>query len=250
MRDEALFEQPAPLVVDRVGRGLSGVPEGATRVAYFDALLGGAPPKPMVRAVACALRSAARGEANARVFIDVFDTWLEQIGGPPAPEVLRAAAEDLEEHGVVGLLADGAGADAFDEPPKGSLAATGETLGRRRQIARVATGDTLDRLLLDPDPIVIRNVLLNGRVTEQLALRLTARRPSSGEIMEEIARSRFRMRPRIRKAIVMNPACPPGVATRMLALMPRDEVRQVAFDENLNEVVRAIARDVLAQKLG
>lgn len=116
-------------------------------------------------------------------------------------------------------------------------------LGERRALARQPSRATLDKLMRDPHPMVARIVLANPRITEDDVLRMAARRPSSSQIVVEIARSWTRS-PRVRMAIVLNPGSPPAVSVPLLSLVTRPELAAVMNAADLPAVVRATARDL------
>ncbi len=245
--DDELFTLAAPLVVERLGRSLAGVPAGALRVSYLAERLQDAPTLPLVRALACAQREAVRGSVEARVVVETFSLV---VAGGHLEVALRAAlvtgAQMVGEHAVVPLVdvaAANDGATGKDgRAKKGSLAATGETLGRRKWLARSARGDLLLRILDDPHPHVIENALVNPNVTEALAVRVAARRPVPPAVLEVVANSRFNNRAAVRRALVLNPDCPPKIAVRFLSSMTADELQDVVAAPGLAaEVANAAA---------
>jgi hypothetical protein len=102
------------------------------------------------------------------------------------------------------------------------------TLGERKSLARRPDRDTLERLLLDPHPDVIRRLLANPRLTEELVVRLASRRPGSRAVLSEIARApRWAGRARIRLALILNPSLPEDIAVRLVSLLLRQELQLV-----------------------
>lgn len=247
-----LFDMPAPLAVEHLGKRVSGIPAGQTRVLYLKRQLDGAPPLPLVRLLACAQREAAAGTLEARLVVDAFGVLVaEGLFEGEALEAMASAAVELCEHGVLNLVQvrrDEEENERVLEPPKGSLAAEGETLGRRKALARTATGDLLDRILRDTHPDVIRNALLNPRMSEELTVRLASRRPTTSAILDVIARSRFRVSTAVRRALVRNPYCDPQLACQLVASLTRVELLDVAHDETLADEVREAARLLIEVK--
>ncbi len=247
-----LFHVAAPLAVERLGRLVSGIPSGQTRVLYLQRQLDGAPPLPLVRLLACAQREAAAGTIEARILIDTFgEVVADELVSPETLQALAEAAEHVCEHGVLNLVQP----RREDEPPArglkathGSLAADGETLGRRKTLARTVTGDQLDRILLDTHPDVIKNALLNPRVSDPLVVRLASRRPTTAEILEVVARSRFRTSPAVRRALIRNPHCDSQLACQLVTSLTRVELLEVAHDETLGSEVREAARLLIEAK--
>jgi hypothetical protein len=83
-------------------------------------------------------------------------------------------------------------------------------------------------------------------VPEQLVVRIAARRPSPGEVLAEVARSRrWNARRTVRRALALNPCTPPTVVSPMLPLLVDGDLREVAQSEILHVAVRRAARAIL-----
>jgi hypothetical protein len=139
------------------------------------------------------------------------------------------------------------------DPGEGPLAtaASGRplTLGERKAHARRPDRFMLDRLLRDPDPTVIRNVLGNPRITEDDVVRLAARRPGFAVVLEEVAKHpKWSGSLRARLALVLNPYTPTSVAVPLVSLLLRHELREVALATTLPAVVRAAAVELLERR--
>jgi methionine synthase I (cobalamin-dependent) len=123
------------------------------------------------------------------------------------------------------------------------------TLGERKALARKPDRRSFDRLLRDPDPTVIRNLLGNPKLTEDDVLALVVKRPARADVIVEIARSvKWSMRSRIRMAIVLNPGSPPEVAVPLVGLLLRAELRLVTEVTDAQPLVRAAARELLMRR--
>jgi hypothetical protein len=161
---------------------------------------------------------------------------------------IRAAAAALGLGAVAALFTEATAERALDEegrridPAFASL-----TLGHRTQLARVENDrDRLARLALDDDPSVVRNLLLNPRLTEELVVRVAARRRAPGEVLAEVARSRrWSARSRVRRALALNPSTPPAMASTLLPQLIDADLREVAACEVLHPAVRRAAAAVL-----
>lgn len=120
------------------------------------------------------------------------------------------------------------------------------TLGERKSLARRPDRDTVERLLLDPHPDVIRRVLVNPRLTEDLVVRLATRRPCPKGVLAEIARSpRWSTRARVRLALVLNPSLPEDIAVRLVSLLVRQELALVVSRVPLDSPVYALCAERL-----
>lgn len=245
------FSDAAPLVVERLGTYLLALPEKAQRARSLLERITKTSPLPLVRILACAQRESAAGSIEARMVVETFGELLS-AGRFPEERLVewRAACELSHEEGVRRWLQpEREASPAFpDRAPRGSLAAEGEPLGRRKQLARVARGDLLDRILQDPHPDVIRNALFNPRVTEALVVRLGARRPVPPMVLRVVSESRFSSRLAVKQALVHNPHCPVDISCRLVGALPRADVLQVTHDEHLPADLRDTARWLLEEK--
>lgn len=115
-------------------------------------------------------------------------------------------------------------------------------LGVKRSLARGDDPNLLEKLALDPDPVVIRHLLANPRTREDDVLRIASRRPAREAALVEIHRSaRWARRTRVRVALARNPGCPMDIAVRALGGIPLAELREVARDGTLRPELRAWA---------
>ena len=105
-------------------------------------------------------------------------------------------------------------------------------------------GTNLEKLLVDPSQDVIALLLDNPRVTEDDILRIaTSRRASGDALMLVLAHRRWKTRPRIRRALLLNPRIPEAVAVRLVGLLPSQEVAELSRDPQLPlRVIAALQR--------
>ena len=123
------------------------------------------------------------------------------------------------------------------------------TLGERKSLARKPDRNTMERLLRDPHPDVIRMALAGPKVTEEDVLALAARRPCRPDVLTEIARQlRWAHRPRIRMALVLNPDTPLEIAAPIVGLLMRHELRLVATSPTVAPAVRALCLEHLERR--
>lgn len=117
------------------------------------------------------------------------------------------------------------------------------TLGERRSLARSPDRDLIDRLLFDPDPGVMQNLLANPRLTEQDVMRIASRRPSQPEVLVSIAHhERWGKRAPLVRAIAQNPYASVSLVVGLVAMLDRPVLAEMARDSSLSPVVRARAR--------
>jgi hypothetical protein len=123
------------------------------------------------------------------------------------------------------------------------------TLGERRSLARRPDRRAFDRLLADPHPFVIRQLLQNPKITEDDVVRLATIRPARVEVLQEIATSkRWLCRARVRLSILFNPGSPPTLAVPLLGLCTRTELKRVVENTKAHRVLRTTARELLERR--
>ena len=123
------------------------------------------------------------------------------------------------------------------------------TLGQRRALAKGHVKDMLDRLLSDPDPTVVANILNNPRITEKEVLKIASKRPNSPQILKLLAGHRtWSRRYNVIKAIALNPYSPPRVAVALLEFLLIQDIKAVSEDSTLHIEVREGASEILEEK--
>ena len=252
-------------MVDPAARWCSSVPalrEAALRVAYLRAELARGP-LPRVAAALDAL--AARAEQADPIAREVLIAAVTALADPTQHELvdaLRALADHEALLPLSRLLrrrarppGDARSSGPIDHPAVDERTlATGAsgrvlTLGERRALARRPSRAAFDKLLRDPHPMVVSNLLQNPRLTEDDVLRMVARRPAFPEVIGEVARHpRWSLRPRVRLAIVQNPGTRPEIAVPLVRLLVRPELGQVVAAPDVPALVRAAARELLDRR--
>ncbi|MBI1912370.1 MAG: hypothetical protein HYS21_10260 [Deltaproteobacteria bacterium] len=123
------------------------------------------------------------------------------------------------------------------------------SLGQRRALSKKPIKTTIDRLLSDPDPMVISNLLNNPRTTEKEVLKIASKRPNSAAILKLIASHKvWSKRYEVIKAIALNPYSPPRTAIALLEFLMVQDLKQVMEDKSLHPQVKSNAGDLLKSK--
>ena len=176
--------------------------------------------------------------------------WGEPGLGDERRRAIRSAAHALGLGAVAALFTEASPAltrEGEDQTPHAEAGSSVLTLGHRKQQARLCTDpDRLSRLATDDDPSVIRNLLLNPRLTEARVVRIAARRPATDRVFWEIARSaRWGARINVRRALALNPYAPPTLINPLLAQFAAPDLREIAASESLHPAVRDAALALL-----
>jgi len=123
------------------------------------------------------------------------------------------------------------------------------SLGQRRSMSKRNIKDTIDRLLSDPDPMVIGNILNNPRVTEREVLKIASKRPNSPAILALLSSHRvWSKRYAVIKAIAQNPYTQPRISVALLELMLSQDLKRIADDSTVHPQVSLSAKDLLNER--
>lgn len=196
------------------------------------------------------LKLARAGWEPATSILPAFTRALdmEVAAIPYAAELKRIAA--LQEQPEVEMLFVAGEAKKTYDPGQAAKADSklfSQSLGYLKQIARVSRSvDELTRLAAVSHPDVIANLLLNPRLTEEVVVRIAARRPARPEPLVQIWRSqRWSVRAVVRRALVFNPYLPPEVAVKIVPLLSKIDLAELANDGAVHPALREQARGLL-----
>jgi hypothetical protein len=235
-------------------RRLTAISEPAMRREQLLAWLEGLPAADAFTRLAAVLNAGPGPAPGSALREATFD--LIALGGAtrPLPYELRASwyaeAREAGDDFVARLLRSPDAAESMADPSADLSRELAELpLGVRRSLARGHELPSLEKLLLDPDPIVVRHLLANPRITESHVVRIAARRPVPSETLRAIAGStRFGIRPTVRLAIARNPYAPTDLVVRLLDGLPLGELRQIARDGTVHAITREHAGAELARR--
>ncbi len=237
-------------------RATCGLPEAALRVAFVRHVLVSHEIVELAATLDVVCSRAEQAEGPAReALVAIVDALLDPACGE-AVSRLREEAEGAPHLALERLvrrpLASGIPREIPD-PDDDRVPDYGRrrplALGERKALARRPDRQLIDRLLRDPHPDVIRQLLANPKLTEDDVLSVAARRPCRRDALVEIARSsRWSHRPRIRVALVLNPDTPLDIAAPILGLLLRHELHLVATSPTLAPAVRALALEHLERR--
>jgi hypothetical protein len=245
---------------DALVRAILSLGDAALRTQYVVSVIKASPVDRLAELLDRLCRRAEQAESTSREALIAVVDALNTGGVAGEVQLLREQAlgesllslERLLRHPARGLAAEPSRSSA---PPPGpsaraapSKAERGMTLGERKSLARKPDRETMRKLLADPHPHVVQRCLEHPRATEDDVLPLAARRTAKAEVLAEIVRSRWLHRPRVRMALVLNPATPPEIAARLVGLLLRPELERVARAPNVSQGVRALCLDHLARR--
>jgi hypothetical protein len=239
---------------ERVCRVVLGLPEVGLRLDWLRDYLSHGPAREHAEELERVCEASERSDPHARETVLALALLFARSTDDAFVLRLRAHAESLHLLSL-GRLLRRAPTSGRSVPPPGAAPVPDYgrgrelTVGERKSLARAPSRRAFDKLLSDPHPLVIRQLLENPRLTEDDVVRIAARRPARPEAVLAIARSeRWLKRPRVRLAILLNPGSPPSVAMPLLAACTRSELVEIVHGGDTSKVLRATARELLARR--
>jgi hypothetical protein len=203
----------------------------------------------MARELNRLLEDTERGNPRAREALFPVALAVVRLGASPMIHGLRELAADLYLLSLARLLRKGDKPLARDRPadelPIPDYGVGRElTVGERRSLARRPSRAAIEKLVLDPHPLVVRQLLMNPQLTEEDVVVLATRRPARIEVLDELSKMpRWLCRGRVRQAIILNPGSPFEIAIPLLSLCTRTELFEVVQSTVVSKTVRATARE-------
>jgi hypothetical protein len=231
-------------------RRLSRILDPEQRARALGGLLATREPETIAGVLGRILEAADRRVEGADLLVKAMispglrTAWEERL----ALQVLACARRD-GRFDLAGIFLDLPPLDARLEVPAPPLprAMAKTPLGVRRALARRGDIGLIERLLGDPDPAIVANLLNNPRITETEVVRMAARSPVREGVLAAIARHpRWGTCRRVRVTLAHNPGTPTGITLGLLHLLLDQELEEIARDGRLSQVVASRAEALLA----
>jgi hypothetical protein len=236
--------------VERLKRVLLSLPDLALRTGWLRDFLTRASEHDQATVLNALCEDNERADPQAREAILVVALFFASLGECELVEQLRAQAESRHLLSLSRLVRRAPPPLVHDRPahelPVPDYGAGRElTVGERKSLARSPNRRAFDKLLGDPHPLVIGQLLANPRLTEDDVVRMAARRPARLEVLQAIAQnSRWLSRPRVRLAVLFNPGSPPAMTMPLLAVCTRNELSEVLHNSDSSAVLRSAAHEL------
>ncbi len=201
-------------------------------------------------------QKSSKGESQFKeLLFSCSDTAaLAEIMGEIKLTSVRLIAGDRGFQAVERLLSKPSPIKGLQKPPPrqdGYWLEDYFTVGERMSLAKGQDRQALERLMSDPQPLVVRQLLKNPRLTEQEVIRIAARRPAHPSVLEEIYKSpRWIERYEVKVALVRNPYTPPRIGVALVNFLLRNDLVEVKNDSQLHPTLREAARELWEAKKG
>jgi hypothetical protein len=195
-----------------------------------------------------------RSDPAAREVVLIVALLLASNGDSPWIDRLRTCAEERHLLSIGRMLRRAPPPTIHDRPaselPVPDYGKGRElTVGERRALARTPNRRAFDKLLGDPHPLVIQNLLQNPRLTEDDVVRMVTRRPARLEVLTAIAiHVRWLSRARVRMSLLLNPGAPSTITMPLVAVCTRSELIEVVQGVDAHVLLRATAQELLVRR--
>ena len=195
------------------------------------------------------LRSALWGHPGGMETMQAAVWWLLQMRRNDEYETIKTFFETAHRTQRPSVI------DLFREVPPYRALAEGQqlpevrlpmgsevTLGERRALAAGSKRRLLERLLQDPDPLVIEKLLDNPQIRLQDVRVAITRRPTTPDILQVVMEHpKWFSRHGAREAVVRNPYADTGLALKLLPTLGIKILRRIRYSGDLHELVQESA---------
>lgn len=241
---------------EAIVRATCSIPEVELRAAYIRAVLRELETVALAEALEVFCARAEQAEPHAR---EALIALVDALQDPALADIVQRLREEAVGVPLLALerlvrqpLAVASRRDV-PQPEEDRVPDYGRgrplTLGERKSLARRPDRAMTERLLRDPHPDVIRQLLGNPKVVEEDVVSLAARRPCRPDVLAQIARMpRWTTRARVRMALVLNPDTPLDVSAPLVGLLVRQELRLVATSTTVAPALRALCLEHLERR--
>lgn len=238
-------------------------PDTARLAGYFEAL-----PEPAMRqSAAIRVLSDYSCEETVAILLDLvkkqrgttgyvlmLEALMDVLAGDLIPyerlsDIYITAKEAGHTHLTQLLLQSRKSARQAEKEGSLDLGLRDQPLGMRKYMARHADSHLIDRLLLDPEPSVIYNLIRSPRITEAQVLRIATRRFSTPEVFKVILECyRWQRNYRVRLAMIYNPTVPYALSCKLLPTLLDQDLKDISRELTLSGEIRQLAEDLLNQR--
>jgi hypothetical protein len=233
---------------DRFKRALLSLPDVRLRIDWLAAHVQAEPAGNVAALLDVVIGESEISEPRAREVLMTIALWVAGNAREEDLAALRGAALEqrlLSLQRVIRRVPSPSQPAQTGEPRIPDYGTGRElTLGERRNLARRSDRQKFDALLRDPHPMVVSELLVNPKTTEDDVVRLAALRPARASAIEAIARTRWLTRRRVRMSVLLNPGSPARVALPLVGLCTRGELLEVSRSADVPTILRITANEL------
>jgi hypothetical protein len=237
--------------VERLKRVLLSLPDLALRVGWLRERIAVSAVSEACQVFNELCEQSERSDPGAREAQFALALAVISLGDHESIDALRRFAQSARLLSLERLLRRGPPPSMI--PPDVAVPDYGRgrelTVGERRSLARRPNRQSLEKLLGDPHPLVIRQLLQNPKLTENDVVRLVAKRPLRPALLEELAQApNWLCRRRVRMSVLLHPSSPTQLAMPLLGVCTRSELREIVGGSDAPVLLRATALELLERR--
>ena len=230
-------------------KAISAIPEFVMKRSALERYIAAQEPEMAAWWIDQLIRGALWGHSAELEAILACSSWLienEREDRYHTIQSLFEAAHLAERHPVIYMLRSAPPHQALPEGkrlPEVRLPTDRDTtLGKRRHMAALNDQRMLERLMLDPSPLVIEKLISNPRIRLSDVLLVATRRPNTVELqMTLLQHPRWFCEIDVRRAVVQNPFSPTGPVLKLLPTLRFDDLKKLRFAGDLHPAVAEAA---------
>ncbi|MCH2110226.1 MAG: hypothetical protein MK135_12930 [Polyangiaceae bacterium] len=234
---------------DSISRRLLALPELGLRIKFFEGHLQGHQLRELSHGINKLIQIAHEGNQRARAALLPFSIYLSRQRDSSLIFGLREEAQHQDLLALESVVRGGVREELPREnilaPVYASQGGRELSVGERKSLARRPSRLELEKLLHDPHPLVLSQLLAAPTLTEEDILVLVTRRPARQAALEAVnANDRWMSRPAVRLAIILNPRTPHGMALPLVLGCQRDDLKLIHQSTTLNPILRQVAQEI------
>ena len=242
----------APSLAARLLRALAGMNDPRKAALYLGSRLRPLPPEIIAASLQGVLDGVERKEPGSDLAVQAMLCGELRSAWPEGLSLqVQACARREGKFDLAGMLLELPEMDSRFVPAVSRLPKDLQEvpLGVRKAWARQGDVFLMDRLLYDPDPAVVANLLDNPRLLPRDVIRLASRTDAGESVLELVAtHHRWIALYPVKVTLVHNPSTPVRITLGLLRLLMSPDLRELVDVGRVSGVVARRAKELLRER--
>jgi len=242
------------LFARRILRTLAAMEDPRKAARYLGDTVASLPPDTVADVLQDLLDGVDRRDPGAELAVQSMLCREMRSSWPPGlSRQVHSAARREGMFDLAAMLLDLPDMDARFVPTSGNLPKDlrDVPLGVRKAWARRDNEFVIDRLIADPDPAVVANLLDNRRLLLRDVIRIASNKDAGEEILELVAtHHRWVSLYPVKVTLAHNPATPVRIALGLLRLLMTPDLKELLDVGRVSGVVARRTRELLREREG
>ena len=242
------------LLTGRILRTLAAMKDPHKGARYLGDAVASLPPEAVAAVLQGLLDGVERREPGAELAVQsMLCREMRSSWRPGLSRQVQSFARREGKFDLAAMLLELPEMDSRFVPTSGNLPKELQKvpLGVRKAWARQDNEFVIDRLIADPDPAVIANLLDNPRLLPRDVIRIASNRDAGEEVLELIAtHHRWVSLYPVKVTLAHNPATPVRIALGILRLLMTPDLREILDVGRVSGVVARRTKELLQERSG